>query len=185
MGIKLAFTPEAYEEIAKQALEEKTGARGLMTVLERALRDFKFELPSLEVSKLIVTDVMIRNPGAGLAQIMTACREGQAKQIKKLRVFERQFADKHGLKIQFDESALKALGEKAKLAAEDPYDLASALLESYEHGLKLIQQNTGQQGFVISADSIHGPKEALERLVKDSYRKDARGQSSAQGDELS
>lgn len=45
-GIDFSVTKEAVEAVAKLAYEEKTGARGLMTVLERTLRDFKFDLPS-------------------------------------------------------------------------------------------------------------------------------------------
>ena len=44
-GIDFEITLDAVREIATQAHAEHTGARGLMTVLERVLRDFKFELP--------------------------------------------------------------------------------------------------------------------------------------------
>ena len=36
----------ALEEVADRAVAQQTGARGLLTVLEETLRDFKFELPS-------------------------------------------------------------------------------------------------------------------------------------------
>jgi len=48
-GIDFEITLDAVREIATQAHAEHTGARGLMTVLERVLRDFKFELPSTAV----------------------------------------------------------------------------------------------------------------------------------------
>jgi ATP-dependent Clp protease ATP-binding subunit ClpX len=44
-GVELEFTPEALEEIAKQAISRKTGARGLRGVLERLLMPIQFDLP--------------------------------------------------------------------------------------------------------------------------------------------
>ncbi|MDR2807160.1 MAG: AAA family ATPase, partial [Puniceicoccales bacterium] len=43
-GIQLEVTDEALDLISAMAEEEKTGARGLLTVLETCLRDFKFDL---------------------------------------------------------------------------------------------------------------------------------------------
>ena len=47
--ISIEIGEDAIEQIAEQAAVEKTGARGLVTVLERTFRDFKFELPSTAI----------------------------------------------------------------------------------------------------------------------------------------
>ena len=44
--VKLEFTPEALEEVAKFAVERKTGARGLRSILEGAMMDLMYEVPS-------------------------------------------------------------------------------------------------------------------------------------------
>ena len=44
--VKLEFTDEAIKELAKQALEQKTGARGLRSILERVMTDMMYEVPS-------------------------------------------------------------------------------------------------------------------------------------------
>ena len=44
--VKLEFTPEALEEVAKFAVERKTGARGLRSILEGAMMDLMYEIPS-------------------------------------------------------------------------------------------------------------------------------------------
>jgi len=44
--VKLSFTDEAIESIAKQAFERKTGARGLRTIMEKAMMDVMYEIPS-------------------------------------------------------------------------------------------------------------------------------------------
>lgn len=48
------FTDGALREIAERAVAEQTGARGLLSVMEGVLRDFKFELPSTAVRRLEV-----------------------------------------------------------------------------------------------------------------------------------
>jgi len=47
-GVKLGFTKDALEGIAKRAITRKTGARGLRSILEANLLDTMFDLPSLE-----------------------------------------------------------------------------------------------------------------------------------------
>lgn len=45
-NIDLEFTPEALREIAKKAIERKTGARGLRAIVEEIMLDVMYELPS-------------------------------------------------------------------------------------------------------------------------------------------
>ena len=55
-SIELVFTDEALWEIADKALERETGARGLRSIIENALLDVMFELPSRkDVSKCVIT----------------------------------------------------------------------------------------------------------------------------------
>ncbi len=55
-GVELEFEHEALLEIARQAIERGTGARGLRAICEATLQDTMFDLPSdLEITKVIVT----------------------------------------------------------------------------------------------------------------------------------
>ena len=45
-GVKLIFEQEALEEIAKESIKRKTGARGLRSIIEELLLDVMFEIPS-------------------------------------------------------------------------------------------------------------------------------------------
>ena len=59
-GVKLAFTKDALEGVAKKAITRKTGARGLRSILEQNLLDTMFELPSLEgVSEVAINREVI------------------------------------------------------------------------------------------------------------------------------
>ncbi|MEX2212218.1 MAG: AAA family ATPase, partial [Gaiellaceae bacterium] len=55
-NVELVFTEEALWEISDKALERETGARGLRSIIEAALLDVMFELPSRrDVSKCVIT----------------------------------------------------------------------------------------------------------------------------------
>ena len=45
-GVELIFEQEALEEIAKESIKRKTGARGLRSIIEELLLDIMFEIPS-------------------------------------------------------------------------------------------------------------------------------------------
>ena len=55
-GMKLTFQPDALSAIAKRAIERKTGARGLRSIMESILLDTMFELPGLEGVEEIQVD---------------------------------------------------------------------------------------------------------------------------------
>jgi len=69
-GITLRFQPDALRRLASLARDEKTGARGLMTVLERTFRDLKFRLPSTKIRSLTITPETVENPTAALAKLL-------------------------------------------------------------------------------------------------------------------
>lgn len=59
-GVELEIRPAALTAIAKRALERKTGARGLRSILEGVLLDTMYELPGMEnVSKVVIDENMI------------------------------------------------------------------------------------------------------------------------------
>lgn len=63
--IELEFTDDAYREIAKKALERKTGARGIRGVMEETLSDLMFELPSQsEVTQVVINGDVINGLSA-------------------------------------------------------------------------------------------------------------------------
>jgi ATP-dependent Clp protease ATP-binding subunit ClpX len=59
-GVNLEFREAALQTIADHCVEKKTGARGLRSILEKALLDIMYELPSLNhVSKVIIDESAI------------------------------------------------------------------------------------------------------------------------------
>ncbi|MBE0507061.1 MAG: ATP-dependent Clp protease ATP-binding subunit ClpX [Marinospirillum sp.] len=60
-GVDLEFREEALRAVAKKALERKTGARGLRSIMENILLDTMYEIPSLDhVAKVVVDEKVIQ-----------------------------------------------------------------------------------------------------------------------------
>lgn len=58
--VELSFTDEALEAIATKAMERRTGARGLRSIIENAMLDIMFDIPSREdISKVVVEAAVI------------------------------------------------------------------------------------------------------------------------------
>ncbi|MCC6705321.1 MAG: ATP-dependent Clp protease ATP-binding subunit ClpX [Thermomicrobiales bacterium] len=61
-NVELVFTPDAIEATARQAVERKTGARGLRSAIEEVLLEVMYEIPSHDnISKCIVDENVILN----------------------------------------------------------------------------------------------------------------------------
>ena len=59
-NVELEFTDEALLAIAKKAIELKTGARGLRSVIEGIMLNIMYEIPSVEnVEKCIITEASV------------------------------------------------------------------------------------------------------------------------------
>jgi ATP-dependent Clp protease ATP-binding subunit ClpX len=59
-GVELEFREDALAAVAKRAMERKTGARGLRTILESVLLDTMYELPSaVDATKVVVDEAVV------------------------------------------------------------------------------------------------------------------------------
>ncbi len=60
-GVELEFRDDALRAISRKAMERKTGARGLRTILEHVLLDTMYDLPSAEnVTKVVIDEAVIK-----------------------------------------------------------------------------------------------------------------------------
>jgi ATP-dependent protease Clp ATPase subunit len=69
-GIDITFESEALKMLAAQAAVEKTGARGLVSVIERVLIQFEKRLPSTQVKHVVVTPEIVAHPEAELERLL-------------------------------------------------------------------------------------------------------------------
>ncbi|MFC1820951.1 AAA family ATPase, partial [Thermodesulfobacteriota bacterium] len=68
-GIDIKFEDEALVKIAELAANEKTGARGLVSAIEKVLIPFEKTLPSTDIQRLLVTPELVEKPEAELLSL--------------------------------------------------------------------------------------------------------------------
>ena len=81
-GVDLTVSRDAIAVIAKKAADEKTGARGLVTVLERTFREFKYELPCAGITELHCDAATVENPRATLDRLLEGV-DGARDDVRK------------------------------------------------------------------------------------------------------
>jgi ATP-dependent Clp protease ATP-binding subunit ClpX len=69
-GIDIKFEDKALRLLAERAAQEKTGARGLVSVIERVLINFEKRLPSTEIRALVVTPEMVTQAQEELQRLL-------------------------------------------------------------------------------------------------------------------
>jgi endopeptidase Clp ATP-binding regulatory subunit ClpX len=69
-GIDIRFEDAALRLLAEQAEGERTGARGLVSVLEKALLHFEKKFPSTDISFFVVTPEVVKDPKGNLQKIL-------------------------------------------------------------------------------------------------------------------
>ena len=80
-GIELDFTDDALKEIVRETMSRKTGARGLRSVMEKALQQAMFEMPGSGSKKLVLTAEIIRK---GLNPLAVTGKKTQKKTGKNV-----------------------------------------------------------------------------------------------------
>ncbi|MFZ4774883.1 MAG: AAA family ATPase [Terrimicrobiaceae bacterium] len=170
-GIEAVFSDESLRRIASLAALENTGARGLLTVCERLLRDFKYELPGSGVRNFEITPGVLDHPGDAIARLLqTGEAEARRAQLLVIEQFAARFGDRHGLSIRFEEQAVSRLIDLAAEKNIPVRDLCESLFKDYEFGLGLIRRNSGRSEFVIPAGAVDAPDRVLSQWVVASYR---------------
>ncbi|MBF0496932.1 MAG: AAA family ATPase [Deltaproteobacteria bacterium] len=70
-GIDIKFEDEALRKVAEIAALEKTGARALVSALERILIKFEKTLPSTDIKAFVVTPELVAHPDRELERLLT------------------------------------------------------------------------------------------------------------------
>lgn len=156
-NIQLTFADDALKYIARKALAYKTGARGLVSVVENTLLPFERSLPSTSIERLNVTRDVCLDP------------EGFLKEIVNRHAFEsyaKRFKTNTGIEIEFSPSAKRMAETTAAAEGISLSRLLEKSLNNYEYGLKLI----GRDRFAITERVWRDPQGYLDRLVKKTYK---------------
>jgi endopeptidase Clp ATP-binding regulatory subunit ClpX len=80
-GIEIKFEDRLLRALAKHAFDENTGARGLVSAVEKALLDFERKLPSTGITKFPATSAIIENPADFLNTITAETQQEATHQL--------------------------------------------------------------------------------------------------------
>ena len=140
-GVELVFEDRALRRMAELAYQHKTGARGLVSVVERVLLKFERKLPSTGIRRLVVTEEMIEDPEGELERLLAnpedekyerRFEEALSREREEIRryVLERwgEFEERYG--PLFRGSRVELLVDRL-VSRED--DLNGALEELWQH----------------------------------------------------
>jgi len=175
-GIDVDFDENALHSIAEKAEKEKTGARGLMTVLENILRNYKFELPSTTVKNLEINARTIDEPEAALADILENQQDAQQGLMQQeVQEFADRFHEEHGINLTFDTEAVNAIIDHSLEAKKTIRAWCEKRFRDFQFALKLVAKNTGTNQFAINKEMVENTDATLSALVVSSYNASAQG----------
>ena len=174
-GIEVLFQDDGLRRMAELAGEEQTGARGLMTICERVFRSLKFELPSTQVKRFVVSKNLVESPGPALDKLVAEHKSEEDSVGRRLvEDFSRRFEQEHGFVLRFTEEAAALLVAQALAAGQPVREFCGAKFKDYQFGLKLIAQNTGQREFSVGPEAVQTPDKTLSDWVVASYRSESK-----------
>ena len=156
-GIHLTFTDEALHIMAREAYEEKTGARGLLSVFERHLIKFEKKLPSTDIKELLVDTELLVNPVSVLNKMLLDYG---------IRTFQKEFLIEHGIFLDFEDGARTRIQDLAGETKSDVRELCEKLFKDYFHGIRLMNL----QSFLIPGNAVDNPDVFLTDYIKKNYK---------------
>jgi endopeptidase Clp ATP-binding regulatory subunit ClpX len=95
-GIDIKFESKVFFILAKRAFEENTGARGLVSAIEKALLLFEKKLPSTNIKKFLVNISVIQEQEACLKKLLSMSNSREMDEIfEKLELEEKKFINEY------------------------------------------------------------------------------------------
>jgi endopeptidase Clp ATP-binding regulatory subunit ClpX len=156
-GIELRLEDQALKLLAERAAQLGTGARALVSVLEKALLPFEKRLPSTDIRELLVTPEMVADPQGSLERLLAdpgdaalglrfeeAARQERLELLKMIAKREALYQDR------LDRSLTPA---RMDLIADEYYRVGMTLGAAFENILERIQ---GVREFEVSFFERYG-----------------------------
>jgi endopeptidase Clp ATP-binding regulatory subunit ClpX len=151
-GIDIKFEKEALVKIAETAAKEKTGARGLVSAIEKVLIPFEKNLPSTPIKRLLVTAELVEDPESELKRL----RESVDDSLREARFEVAALTELENIK-SFIEKRDKDFGRTPGLEVND----ARRGLISEIYLKKISDVNTAFEEFVVMFQEIKAEEAAL------------------------
>lgn len=171
-GIKFNLDIEAISFIAKEAYKQQTGARGIMTVMEKIFRNFKYELPSIGTDCFHATFETVKDPEEALEKVISESADSHYASLKKdIAKFIEQFALENTIILKFNKQSEKALIDEAMALGKTIYTLGAMKFKDYPYGIKLVSGSLEKNTLNVTLKMIKDPDKELAAIISDFYKK--------------
>jgi len=171
-GIKMDISnsDDALTAIAIQAEEEGTGARGLVTVLERTLREHKFELPSSSIHKFNLDVETVSDPPRALRRLLSTetASDGAAVRLDDLKRWEQKIVNDlpSTVRVWLTEEAQNYFIIQSLETDVSAYSFVTKRFGSMlTNVVRRINELTGQTAFPISIEVARNPEVELRKWL--------------------
>jgi len=173
-GIDIKFDDEALRKIAEYAYQERTGARGLVSAIEKVLIQFEKKLPSTDIKRLVVTPQTVESPSAELEKLLQDPENNEHKEKFEKLAKEEALA----LKESIDKRKNEFFNRYGVLLNEEILDIISywvidegiSASAAYEKAIKIRQkvESFEQYFFETHGLGITFAEDALNRIIQKS-----------------
>ncbi len=169
-NIELSMATEAIKAIAELAYQEKTGARGLTTILEKIFRDFKFELPSTGIKELKIDLKSVKEPEQALLDLLDNKESVRREVIQNdIDLFAAKFRDEHKIKLVINKTAREAISVRCLADNLTVKRWVELNFHDLEYALNLISRNTGKKSFSITKKLVENTEKELADRIAASF----------------
>ena len=171
-GIHLQFEDEALREIAESAFQERTGARGLVSAVERVLLKFEHTLPSTNIRHMVVTRAIVDDPAGELKKILDHPDDpGQEEAFRRLLLEEEknleemlrrkatEWQERYG--IRFSEQRIQLITRRSAETQTDVEGAVEEIWAIHETAREFAEKFSGRNDLEMSFT-----EEAIDRLVE-------------------
>jgi endopeptidase Clp ATP-binding regulatory subunit ClpX len=173
-GIDIQFEDEALVKIAEMAANEKTGARGLVSAIEKVLIPFEKHLPSTDIKELLVTPELVAAPEAELL----ALKQNPDDPVRREK-FERAAKQEHENIKEFitskardfyQRSGLEIYGRRVELIAGLYLKTTSDINTAFEDFMQMYNQIKLEESSLYDKLEINisFDDSAIDELIKQS-----------------
>ena len=171
-GIHLQFEDKALREIAESAFQERTGARGLVSAVERVLLKFEHTLPSTNIRHMVVTRAIVDDPAGELKKILDHPDDpGQEEAFRRLLLEEEknleemlrrkatEWQERYG--IRFSEQRIQLITRRSAETQTDVEGAVEEIWAIHETAREFAEKFSGRNDLEMSFT-----EEAIDRLVE-------------------
>jgi endopeptidase Clp ATP-binding regulatory subunit ClpX len=144
-GIDIKFEPEALRAIARMAFQERTGARGLVSAMERVLLMFEKKLPSSTVKRFAVTEKTVLAPVGELENLLAnpeiseevviynqLVNEEKEEMRRAIAAFETESENLAGFPVRFSDRGVDFITDRAVTEEKDVREVLNEMVSFWK-----------------------------------------------------